>query len=222
METAVLEPAGQIDLGKEKIKEKEDSESQKKEMTGSDNPSKEKTEKKTFLKIAGFRVMEVAGCISLAFAISVGVNRFVGTYTLVEGSSMEHTLHDGDYLLIDKLSYNIGEPKRFDIVIFPYNEEIYFIKRIIGMPGETIQIKDGKIYINGKELEESYGAEKMVDGGLASEKITIGPGEYFVLGDNRNHSTDSRLDSVGTVTEDEIVGKASFRIYPFDDIGMLK
>ncbi len=196
--TIVLEPTEQTDLHEE-----------------------EKTER-SFLGIVLCRFVEVVVCIILAFCISAGFNKFVGTHTMVEGSSMEGTLHNGDYLLVDKLSYNLGKPKRFDIIIFPYSEEIYYIKRIIGMPGEKIRIADGKIYINGEELVESYGTEPMLDGGVATEEFSLGEKEYFVLGDNRNHSTDSRSENVGTIKEENIIGKAFFRFYPFGNLGKIE
>lgn len=182
----------------------------------------EEEEEESFLKVVLIRFVEIIICIVSAFCISAGVNKYVGTHTMVEGTSMENSLQNGDYLLVDKLSYNIGKPKRFDIIIFPYSEDTYYIKRIIGMPGEIIRIADGKIYINGQELAESYGAEAMLDGGVASEEFVIGEGEYFVLGDNRNHSTDSRSENVGTVKEEKIVGKAFFRFYPFNNVGMVE
>ncbi|MCD8012648.1 MAG: signal peptidase I, partial [Lachnospiraceae bacterium] len=116
------------------------------------------------------------------------------------------------------------DPQRFDVVVFPfqYQEDTYYIKRIIGLPGETVQIVDGEIYINGDELEESYGYEEIKNAGLASTEITLGEQEYFVLGDNRNDSTDSREPSVGNITRDQIVGKAVFRVWPFDAIGFVQ
>ena len=125
---------------------------------------------------------------------------YVGQRTRVSGSSMETTLSDGDNLIVDKLSYRFQDPKRFDIVVFPYKyeENTYYIKRIIGLPGDTVQVKDGYTYINGELLESDiYGAEVMIEAGTASEPITLGEDEYFVLGDNRNHSLDSRDPSVG-------------------------
>lgn len=196
--TIVLEPTDQMDL-------------------------QEKTEtERSFFQIVLCRFAEVVVCIILAFLISAGFNKFVGTHTMVEGSSMEGALHNGDYLLVDKLSYYLGKPKRFDIIIFPYSENVYYIKRIIGMPGESIRIADGKIYINGEELVESYGAEPMLDGGMATEEFSLGEKEYFVLGDNRNHSTDSRSESVGTIKEEKIIGKAFFRFYPFNNLGKVE
>ena len=117
------------------------------------------------------------------------------------------------------------EPERFDIIVFPYQykEDTYFIKRIIGMPGETVQITDkGEILINGEELVESYGREVIKDPGLASDPITLGEDEYFVMGDNRNYSKDSRFPDVGNIKRADIIGKAWLRIYPFDKIGFIR
>ena len=101
---------------------------------------------------------------------------------------MEATLHDGDNLIVDKLSYRFRDPKRFEIIVFPYRykENTYYIKRIIGLPGETVQVKDGYVYIDGEKLDENYGLEVMEDAGIAAEPIELGEDEYFVLGDNRN------------------------------------
>ena len=110
---------------------------------------------------------------------------YVGQRTQVSGSSMETTLSDGDNLLVDKITYRFSEPKRFDIIVFPfqYDTDTYYIKRIIGMPGETVQIDyDGNIYINGSLLEESYGREVIQNPGRAAEPITLGKDEYFVMG----------------------------------------
>ncbi len=151
--------------------------------------------------------------------------RYVGQRTRVDGSSMENTLTNGDNLIVDKISYRFHEPERFDIIVFPYQykENTYFIKRIIGMPGETVQITDkGEILINGEELVESYGREVIKDPGLASDPITLGEDEYFVMGDNRNYSKDSRFPDVGNIKRADIIGKAWLRIYPFDKIGFIR
>ncbi|MCC8103163.1 MAG: signal peptidase I [Clostridiales bacterium] len=149
---------------------------------------------------------------------------FVGQRTVVDGRSMNDTLQDGDNLIVEKLSYRFGDPQRFDIIVFkPYedSDELY-IKRIIGLPGETVRIDmDGNIYIDGELLEEDYGKETIANPGRASEEITLGEDEYFVLGDNRNNSTDSRTEKVGNVSRDSIVDKAWLRIWPLGSFGFL-
>lgn len=150
---------------------------------------------------------------------------YVGQRTQVSGSSMETTLSDGDNLLVDKITYRFSEPKRFDIIVFPfqYDTDTYYIKRIIGMPGETVQIDyDGNIYINGSLMEESYGREVIQNPGRAAEPITLGEDEYFVMGDNRNNSSDSRDPSVGNIHRKDIIGRAWVRIWPFSKFGVLK
>ncbi len=152
---------------------------------------------------------------------------FVGQRTEVEGASMENTLHNGDNLIVDKLSYRFHDPERFDIIVFPfqYQDKTYYIKRIIGLPGETVQIKeDGSIYINGEKLQESYGREVIQPEniGRATDPIELGEDEYFVMGDNRNNSSDSRTDIVGNIKREDIIGKAWLRIWPFSDFGVLQ
>lgn len=150
---------------------------------------------------------------------------FVGQRTSVSGSSMEPTLHHNDQLILDKISYRFSEPKRFDIIVFPfkYAEKTYYVKRIIGLPGETVFIDgEGNIYINGEILEEDYGKETINFAGLAGEPITLDEDEYFVLGDNRNNSSDSRDPSVGNIRRSEIIGKAWIRIWPLNGFGVLK
>ena len=150
---------------------------------------------------------------------------YVGQRTKVSGSSMEPMLSDGDNLIVDKLSYRFSEPERFDIIVFPfrYAEKTYYIKRIIGLPGETVFIdEEGNIYINDELLSESYGREVIEDPGRAYEPVTLGENEYFVLGDNRNNSSDSRDPVVGNIHRDEFIGKAWVRIWPLNKIGMIK
>ena len=179
----------------------------------------------------GKRGKAVGECVSFILYLIVIVVltflmiRYVGQRTRVDGSSMENTLTNGDNLIVDKISYRFHEPERFDIIVFPYQykEDTYFIKRIIGMPGETVQITDkGEILINGEELVESYGREVIKDPGLASDPITLGEDEYFVMGDNRNYSKDSRFPDVGNIRRADIIGKAWLRIYPFDKIGFIR
>ena len=162
--------------------------------------------------------------IAVVVAATYLVVTFVGQRTQVSGESMETTLSDGDHLIVDKISYRFRDPERYDIVVFPYRleENTYYIKRIIGLPGETVQIVDGYVYINGVQLDEHYGNEIMEKPGIAAEPVTLGEDEYFVLGDNRNNSQDSRTASVGVIHRDEILGRAWVRIWPLSDFGVIK
>ena len=153
------------------------------------------------------------------------VIHFVGQRTQVQGSSMEPKLSSEDNLIVDKISYRFHDPERFDIVVFPfrYEENIFYIKRVIGLPGETIRIDEkGNILINGEILEENYGKEVIQSPGRAYEDIVLADDEYFLMGDNRNNSTDSRDPSVGNVRRDEIVGRAWLRIWPLDQVGFIE
>ncbi len=163
--------------------------------------------------------------ILVVLAVTYLVITFVGQRTQVSGSSMEPTLYDNDNLIVDKISYRFQEPERFDIIVFPfrYEEKTYYIKRIIGMPGETVYIDDtGSIFINGEALRENYGREVMLSPGRAGETISLAQDEYFVLGDNRNNSSDSRDPSVGNIHRSEIIGKAWVRIWPLSKFGLLR
>ncbi|MCP1109522.1 signal peptidase I [Ohessyouella blattaphilus] len=164
----------------------------------------------------------------LAFA-SWFIVTFIGMRTPVIGQSMESTISDGDQLIVTKFSYRLGEPKRYDVVIFPppseTDKKANYIKRVIGMPGETIQIMGGYVYINGEQLTtDVYGLEPinpLSEGDLAYQPLTLGEDEYFVLGDNRNNSMDSRNPRVGVKTKADLVGKAQVRIFPFDKISKI-
>ncbi len=160
----------------------------------------------------------------IVFAVSVLIVIFVAQRTVVEGSSMNPTLSNGDNLIVNKITYKFSDPKRYDIVVFPYQHKkrTYYIKRIIGLPGETIQIDhEGNIYINGEILHEDYGKEVILDPGRASEPITLGDDEYFVMGDNRNDSSDSRDYMVGNVKKKDFIGKIWIRVFPFKDFGVI-
>ena len=174
------------------------------------------------------KMKEIVGMILYVvavFAVCFLIITYVGQRTKVEGSSMEPTLSNGDNLIVDKISYRFRNPERFDIIIFPYKYEkdTFFIKRIIGMPGETVWINNsGEIYINGVLLSENYGLETIKYAGLASTPITLGKDEYFVLGDNRNNSEDSRFANIGNIKKEYIIGKAWFRFAGFGDFGPIK
>ena len=159
-------------------------------------------------------------------AVVIGVAVFLFVYFLndvkVSGTSMEPTFSDEDVLLLDKFSYGFADAKRFDIIAFTLdNSDTVYIKRVIGLPGETIQIKDGSIYINDKLLTDIKSAEAILNAGDAIEKILLGEDEYFVLGDNRNNSEDSRFASIGMVKEANIIGKAWLEVTSLEDFGFI-
>ena len=162
-------------------------------------------------------------CVAAALILSLLITNFVAHHTSVDGSSMSTTLTDGDQLIVQQLSYYFHEPERFDIIVFPISTEDNYIKRIIGLPGETVQIRDGQVYINGSLLtEDRFGSDLMQDPGMAADTIYLQADEYFVLGDNRNASVDSRFPEVGLIHKKDIKGKAWLRFYPFGSFGFVK
>lgn len=176
---------------------------------------------KNFLKDLLGMSLYLLGILILTFLVI----QFVGQRTVVQGTSMENTLMDGDNLIVDKLTYRFHEPKRFDVVVFPYQQgkNTYYIKRVIGLPGDSVRIDEvGDIYINDEKLAEGYGKEVILDPGMAADTVFLGSDEYFVLGDNRNASADSRDPSVGVIKRDRIIGRAWLRIYPFSSVGFIK
>ena len=161
-------------------------------------------------------------CVVIAIVIALIITNFVASHTKVEGNSMESTLENGDDIIVEKFSYITSDPERYDIIVFRESESVNYIKRVIALPGETIQITEGKIYINERAVFDAYGNAKMDDGGIAEKPIKLGQDEYFVLGDNRNASKDSRDKTVGVIKRDQIIGKAWLRVLPFDNFGKLK
>lgn len=160
-----------------------------------------------------------------AIVVTIFILTFVGQRMVVNGPSMENTLFNGESVIVDKLSYRFSDPKRFDVVVFPYKfeENTDFIKRVIGLPGEKVRIDfQGQIFINGEVLEEHYGKATIIDPGRAEKEITLGSDEYFVLGDNRNNSTDSRDPFVGNIKKSDFIGKAFARIWPLNKMGFIK
>lgn len=172
----------------------------------------------------GREILSFAIYIAVAIVLTFLILTYVGQRTVVVGSSMEATLSNDESIIVDKISYRFNDPQRFDIIVFPYQhaKDTYYIKRIIGLPGEKVQIKGSDIYINGQILEESYGLEKINSAGVAEKEITLGADEYFVMGDNRNNSSDSRDPMVGNIKRDSIIGRAWLRIWPFDKITFIK
>ena len=161
----------------------------------------------------------------ISLIIILAIRFFVVQHVRVEGTSMEPTLHDGQHLLLEKLSYRFKDVERFDIIVFrPYYDEkdTFYVKRVVGLPGETVQIKDNIIYINDKPLVDKYGENTFTDGKMAEKKIQLGDDDYFVLGDNREVSKDSREEEVGLLNEESIVGRVWLSIYPTDKMGLVE
>lgn len=179
------------------------------------------TEKKTTDSAKGF-IFDLIFYTVLIFVCVYVLPNFVIQRTIVDGSSMANTLMDGEHLYVEKLSYRFDALDRFDIIVFyPFgreNEE-YYVKRIIGLPGEKVQIIGSDIYINGLILKEDFGNEKIREAGRAGEPIILGDDEYFVMGDNRNISKDSRSVEVGNVKKENIGGRVVLRIKPLSRFG---
>ena len=149
--------------------------------------------------------------IFLAFVIVFSV----GMRTSVVGDSMEPGLVNGQEILINRVIYRLSSPKRGDVIVFLPNgnqNSHYYVKRVIGLPGETIHIQDGSVYVDGVMLEEDETVDKIIDAGIAQNELTLELDEFFVLGDNRNSSEDSRSGNIGAVKKDNIIGKAWFRL----------
>lgn len=149
--------------------------------------------------------------IFLAFVIVFSI----GMRTSVVGDSMEPGLVNGQEVLMNRVIYRLSSPKRGDVIVFLPNgnqNSHYYVKRVIGLPGETIHIQDGSVYVDGVMLEEDETVDKIMDAGIAQNELTLEPDEFFVLGDNRNSSEDSRSGNIGAVKKDTIIGKAWFRL----------
>lgn len=196
----------------------------KKEKTESKTPENDTEQEKEQKKSLPREILSWVLYLGIVFLISTFIVDFIVQRTGVVGSSMASNLQDGDNVLVEKLSYRFGDPQRYDIIVFPAPDDpsAYYIKRIIGLPGETVQISGEDVYINGEKLNETYATSEMETAGLAAVPMTLGEDEYFVLGDNRAVSKDSRYDSVGNIHRDDIVGKAFVIIWPLNHIRLLK
>lgn len=157
-----------------------------------------------------FQILSWALLIMSAVGLSWAFVAYVGQTTYMTGDSMKPTLKNGEFLFVHKLLYHFKNPERFDVVVFENhknNNSHFYIKRIIGLPGETVQIKDGEIYINNQKLQQTPFKEKIITAGLVSEPMVLEKNEYFVMGDNANNSEDSRSANIGNVVKENIIGK---------------
>jgi len=180
---------------------------------------------KGFFENLGSHIIDFIQTLVVFGAVFALIYLFVAQFHKVSGNSMVPTFRSGDYLITEKISYKLGSPKLGDIIVLknPRNESQDFIKRVIAVPGDTIKIENNSVFINGGVINETYLPAGTITypGAFLTEssEIKAGPNQYFVLGDNRNHSSDSR--EWGSITKQEIVGKAFFRYWPPKSIGLL-
>jgi len=171
-------------------------------------------------------VMEILETIVFVGSLFIVVYLFVIQPNQIKGASMEPTFQDGNYIFTSKVTYKLRKPVRGDVVVFyaPRNPELEYIKRIIGVPGDTVMIAGGEVYVNGVQLKEPYISDKTaitLTGSLAeNQPITVEPDQYFVMGDNRPRSSDSR--EFGPIPASSIVGQVFYRYFPVDEMGPVK
>ena len=182
--------------------------------------AKEKLEDK---KVRGVLRLVFEIIVTLAFAALVGIAMFQSV--TMQESSMEPTISVGDRYFMNRVIYRVSSPKRGDVIVFRTNasdDAASHIRRVIGLPGETVQIVDGQILINGETYKEGRDFPVISNPGMASSPVTLESGEYFVLGDNRNNSEDSRYGSIGKVNKKYITGKLWFKLFPVKSIGFFE
>ena len=227
MNSVEIQQEEQNEIQPEEQREEQNEIQQEENLEGKETTLQDKKK-----KIRG-AIVECAIYVCIALICFIVVPKYVVQRTQVSGPSMEETLQDEDSLLVEKLSYRFGKPERFDIVVFyhflnPDNRDKkdsscyeFYVKRIIGLPGETVQIDGEDIYINGEKLQENYGKDPISYQGVAEEPFTLDEDEYFVLGDNRTVSKDSRYAEVGNIKREDLVGKVWLRLYPLKEFGFL-
>ena len=166
-------------------------------------------------------IIEIAIVLGIAFVFVY----YIGLRTSVVGQSMMPVLTNKQEILINRFIYLLTDPKPNDIIVFLPNgneKSHYYVKRVVGTPGDTVQIKEGIVFVNGEPFEEAGEMDAILDAELAAEEIILAEDEYFVLGDNRNNSEDSRYANIGNVKKQHIIGKAWFIVSPYEDFGFLK
>ncbi len=181
---------------------------------------KKEINKRDLLRNIGSYAISILIVVTVAYSLVA----FGGQTLHIVGQSMEPTLQSGDVVIVNKIGYLFGKPKRFDIIAFRQREgdnAYYNVKRVIGLPGETVSIRDGYVFIDDVALSGMAFDEKILTEGLALDGVTLGEGEYFVLGDNVNNSEDSRFANMGNILENEILGKVVYRWMPKETRGSL-
>lgn len=183
------------------------------------NKKKEFDRRKFFKELGSWLLV-----LLIAGILGYSIIQFGGQTITIIGQSMNDTLENGDTVIVSKISYTFSEPKRYDIVAFKLrkSDEYYNVKRIIGLPGETVKIMDGHIFINDVELKDVPIEDYIMTAGIAEDGITLDDNEYFLMGDNCNNSEDSRFSNVGNVLDTEILGKVVYRISPSETRGKIE
>jgi len=171
-------------------------------------------------------LFDVVKMVVISLAIIIPVRYFLIQPFYVKGASMEPNFHENEYLMVDEISYRFSPPKRGDVIVFRYpkDPQEYYIKRLIGLPGETVEIKDGSVYIidaagSTSKVEENYLPSYVSTVALASEPVKLAADEYYMMGDNRNGSKDSR--SFGPVKKSFVIGRVFLRGWPINEFGLI-
>lgn len=165
-------------------------------------------------------VVEILITLMLAFTFVY----FIGLRTSAVGQSMSPTINGGDAIFVNRFIYKVSNPNPGDIIVFLPNgnrKSHYYVKRVVAVPGDTVLIQDGILYVNGEQYTEQTEVAAMEESGMAEEELTLREGEFFVLGDNRNNSEDSRYANIGNIKKEYIIGKAWFRMASWGDFGFL-
>lgn len=191
-------------------------------------PNEQITPKQTDQTVPSFwgwaALFDFLRTLAIVFLAAFVIRHFLVQPFIVDGQSMQPTFKDQEYILVDKLTYQIREPNRGEVIVFhpPGEQQENYIKRIIGLPGETVEIRDSKIFVNGQAIPENYTQSdtetRVVPDAINMTQI-LGPNEYFVMGDNRNHSKDSR--ELGPIGKDRIIGRAWVVLFPIEDLTLV-